>query len=169
MMHRPKICLVSDIDLDIWMEGIIFVVRKVTIYIMTFLERIISGFVCSRVRGSLRCYRRVFSSWRAGTHRVSRVEDTCVRWRSVSWNFLRFRWNAAFMVRKIFVNCRRVCYVRCWVFAQPGNETRTTDSSLKCLAAALHLRPMMSNFGAMRRLLSERRNGWVLLDWVSGS
>ena len=159
MMHRPKICLVSDIDLDIWMEGIIFVVRKVTIYIMTFLKRIFSGFVCSRERGSLRCYRRVFSSWRAGAHRVSRGEDTCVRWRSVSWSFLRFRWNAAFRVRKILVTCRRVCYVRCWVFAQPGNETRTTDSSLKCLVAALHLRPMMSNFGAMRRLLSKRCNG----------
>ena len=102
-------------------------------------------------------------------HRVSRVEDTCVRWRSVSWSFLRFRWNAAFRVRKILVTCRRVCYVRCWVFAQPGNETRTTDSSLKCFAAALHLRPMMSIFGAMRRLLSERRNGWVLLNWVSVS
>ena len=60
-------------------DMLISVVRKVTIYIMTFLERIFSGFVCSRVRGAQRCYRRVFSSWRAGTHRVSRVEDTCVR------------------------------------------------------------------------------------------
>ena len=77
--------------LVVWIMLLIFVVRKVTIYIMTFLKRIISGFVCSRVRGSLRCYRRVFSSWRAGAHRVSRVEDTCVRWRSVSWIFLRFR------------------------------------------------------------------------------
>jgi hypothetical protein len=77
--------------LVVWIMLLIFVVRKVTIYIMTFLKRIFSGFVCSRVRGSSRCYRRVFSSWRAGTHRVSRVEDTCVRWRSVSWSFLRFR------------------------------------------------------------------------------
>ena len=30
---------------------LILVVRKVTIYIMTFLKRIFSGFVCSRVRG----------------------------------------------------------------------------------------------------------------------
>ena len=44
-------------------------------------------------------------------------------------------------------------------FAQPGNETRTTDSSLKCLAAALLFRPMMFNFGAMSSWLSKRRNG----------
>ena len=68
------------------------------------------------------------------------------------------------MAEKIFVSCGWFWSVMAWFLAQPGNETRTTDSSLKCLAAALYLRPMMSNFGAMRRLLSERRNGWVLLN-----
>lgn len=33
---------------------------------MAFLKRFFSGFVCSRVWGALRCYRRVFYSWRAG-------------------------------------------------------------------------------------------------------
>lgn len=88
--YHDSVCIGSK-HLVILEDILIFVVRKVTIYIMTFLKRIISGFVCSRVRGSLRCYRQVFSSWRAGAHRVSRVEDTCVRWRSVSWSFLRFR------------------------------------------------------------------------------
>ena len=40
---------------------LISVARKVTICIITFLKRTISGFVCSRIRGALRSFRRRFS------------------------------------------------------------------------------------------------------------
>ena len=59
------------------------------------------------------------------------------------------------MAEKIFASCGWFWSVTAWFHAQPGNETRTTDSSLKCLAAALHLRPMMSNFWAMCNWLSD--------------
>jgi len=41
------------------------------------------------------------------------------------------------MAEKIFVSCGWFWSVMAWFLAQPGNETRTTDRSLKCLAAAL--------------------------------
>lgn len=41
------------------------------------------------------------------------------------------------MAEKIFVSCGWFWSVTAWFLAQPGNETRTTDRSLKCLAAAL--------------------------------
>lgn len=42
----------------------------------------------------------------------------------------------SFMAEKYLVSRSHVCYLRRWVFAQLEHETRTTDSSLKYLAAA---------------------------------
>lgn len=41
------------------------------------------------------------------------------------------------MAKIIFVSCGWFWSVTAWFLAQLGNETRTTDRSLKCLAAAL--------------------------------
>ena len=94
MMHRPKICLVSDIDLDIWMDGVIFVVRIVTIYIrviyLIVFERIFLYLFGERRSSSWKCSRRVFRSFTSGVYRVSVKEDVNVRLRSVSWKFQRF-------------------------------------------------------------------------------
>jgi len=41
------------------------------------------------------------------------------------------------MAEKIFVSCGWFWSVTAWFLAQPGNVLRTTDRSLKWLAAAL--------------------------------
>jgi hypothetical protein len=56
---------------------------------------------------------------------------------------VRFLGNFAFSLKRGFYGSKKYSYLAVGlernglVFAQPGNETRTTDRSLKCLAAAL--------------------------------
>ena len=142
-------------DLEVWVMFLIFVVRKVTIYMIVF-ERIFLYLFGERWSSSWKWSRRVFKSFTSGVYRESVKEDVNVRLRSVSWKYQRFLWNRPFMAEKIFVSCVRVRGLSCWLFAQRCCETRTTICSLKWQFAVLLLCPMLVIFGQVVPRLSER-------------